>query len=409
MPLFRSEAIAFRAERLNGEINLALPLGWQAIGYLLLSMLLITAIFLFSASYARVETVSGQITPDKGIAVAVPTRAGVVSEIFVREGQAIAKGAPVARISSEETLSSGQSAQNSMSSSLAIQDARLFDQSSALETASRAERERLSVQISGLQVELASLADQMKVQNELVLSAQKELDQAQEVAARGFISRRDMLLREEQVAVRKQQLSQMEQSRAGKMAQRDEAKRAISQAAAQSNAQSANIEATRQELIRQNVNSDASGGYILTAPASGIATAITSKVGQPVGPSSPIVSIIPRGSAMRAELPIPATMIGFVQVGQEVSLSVDAYPYQQFGTVKARVTLVPAAAIAMPDGKGGAVPVYPIVAEIANPFIHAFGKKQLLLAGMTLSARITTRKQSLIEWLFEPLYAVRRR
>jgi membrane fusion protein len=32
-----------------------------------------------------------------------------------------------------------------------------------------------------------------------------------------------------------------------------------------------------------------------------------------------------------------------------------------------------------------------------------------LLSGMTLSARITTRKQSLLEWLFEPLYAVGRR
>jgi membrane fusion protein len=39
----------------------------------------------------------------------------------------------------------------------------------------------------------------------------------------------------------------------------------------------------------------------------------------------------------------------------------------------------------------------------------AFRRKQSLLAGMTLSARIVTRKQTLLEWLFEPIYAVNRR
>jgi membrane fusion protein len=41
--------------------------------------------------------------------------------------------------------------------------------------------------------------------------------------------------------------------------------------------------------------------------------------------------------------------------------------------------------------------------------VAAFGRNEALIPGMTLSARIVTEKQSLLEWLFEPLYAVRQR
>lgn len=398
-----------RADRLHGEVNLAIPVRWQAIGYLLLAMLIVALIFMFSSSYARVETVSGLIVPDKGIAVAVPTRPGIVTQMLVKEGQAVDRGAALARISSGETMASGQTAPAQVAASLQTQDERLLDQSSALATASIAEQSRLSVQMVGLQQELRNIAEQILVQQSLVASAQKELDSAQVVAARGFISRRDMLIREEQLANRKQQLSQLEQSRASKTAQLEDSRRAVGQTVAQAQAQSANFKATRAELARQQIDVSVAGGYVLTAPASGMATAITVKAGQSVGPSTPLLSIIPKGSKLRAELPIPATMIGFVRVGQEVKLSIDAFPYQQFGTIKARILTIPGAPISSADAMGNAIPVYIAIAEIHAPYMMAFGKKQPLLSGMTLSARITTRKQSLFEWLFEPLYAVGRR
>jgi len=352
---------------------------------------------------------NGLIVPDKGIAVAVPTRPGIVTQLLVKEGQAVEQGAPLARISSGETMASGQTAPAQVAASLQTQDARLLDQSNALATASLAEQSRLSVQMVGLEQELRNIAEQIVVQQSLVASAHKELDSAQVVAARGFISRRDMLIREEQLANRKQQLSQLEQSRASKSAQLEDSRRAVGQTAAQAQAQSANFKATRVELARQQIDVSVAGGYMLTAPASGMATAITVKAGQSVGPTTPLLSIIPKGLKLRAELPIPATMIGFVRIGQEVKLSIDAFPYQQFGTIKSRISSIPGAPISTADAKGNAVPVYIAIAEIDAPYMMAFGKKQPLLSGMTLSARITTRKQSLFQWLFEPLYAVGRR
>lgn len=407
--LFRKEVMEHRADRLHGEVNLAIPVRWQAIGYLLLTMLMVALIFMFSSSYARVETVPGVIVPDKGIVIALPTRPGIVTQLLVEEGQAVEQGAALARISSGETMTSGQTALTQVAASLQTQDARLLDQSNALATASIAEQSRLSVQIDGMEQELHNIAEQIIVQKSLVVTAQKELDSAQVVSARGFISRRDMLVREEQLANRKQQLSQLEQSRASKTAQLEDARRAIHQTAAQAKAEAANFKATRAQLIRQQVDVSVAGGYMLTAPASGMATAITVKPGQSVGPATPLLSIIPKGSKLRGELRIPATMIGFARVGQVVKLSIDAFPYQQFGTIPARISSIPGAPISAADAQGNAIPVYIAIAEIDAPYMMAFGKKHSLLSGMTLRARITTRNQSLFEWLFEPLYAVGRR
>jgi membrane fusion protein len=54
-------------------------------------------------------------------------------------------------------------------------------------------------------------------------------------------------------------------------------------------------------------------------------------------------------------------------------------------------------------------PFYLVAVAMDRDHIIAFGQRQPLVPGMTLSARIVTEKQTLIQWLFEPLLAVQRR
>jgi membrane fusion protein len=407
--LFRKEAIEHRVDRLHGDINLALPIGWQVIGYLFLAALISAILFLASASYAKIETVPGVIIPDKGVAIAVPTRPGVLTTLMVVEGQSVKEGQVIARIKSSETLNSGVLAPEQMASAINAQDVGLQSQSSALDVATSADRARLAAQSKGLADELVTIERQLRLQQSLVQSARDELDKTQEIAKRGFISRRDVLLREETLLARSQQLEQLQQSRYSKQSQLVEAQRSIAQSSAQNRVQRAGIETSRAELLRMRVDADSASGYVVTAPASGKATAITVRVGQAVNAQTAMLSIVPNGSKLRAELPVPATAIGFVSVGQSVRLSVDAFPYQQFGTVTGKIISVPSAAIPRQNADGTAIPIYPVIVEILDPTITAFGKRQSLISGMTLTARITTRKQTLWEWLFEPLYAVQRR
>jgi membrane fusion protein len=407
--LFRKEAISYRSERLHGDINLAIPVGWQLLGYCFLAALVAVAIFLFSARYAKIESVSGILLPDKGLAAAVPTRPGVLTELLVKEGSKVQAGTPLARIRSDEVMANGAAATTQMAVAIGNQDAELADQSAAFVAASNIESNRLHGQAEGLLAELQSIDAQIAAQVRLVGSARDEIEKSRSVAQRGFISRRDMLYREELLMTRQQQLAQLQQGATAKRAQFMDVRIAAAQAQAQVKSQVSGVRVNRAELSQRLLSSDATGGYVLAAPVAGVATAITAKVGQPVGPNGAILSIIPSGSHLRAELSVPVRAIGFLRTGQGVGLAIDAFAYQQFGSVKARITSISTAPISQQDEAGKTLPVYPVIAEVEATGITAFGKTQPLVAGMTLTARITTRRQTLIEWLFEPLFAAGRR
>jgi len=121
------------------------------------------------------------------------------------------------------------------------------------------------------------------------------------------------------------------------------------------------------------------------------------------------MTIVPNGSTLRAELAIPSSAIGFVKPGQEVRLAIDSFPYQRFGTVKGKVLTVATSAVGQQGANGAVVSVYPVTVMLKQTQITAYGRAEPLISGMTLTARIVTEKQSLLEWLFEPLFAVKRR
>lgn len=85
-PLFRPEAVSSHGNRLSGDVTVAVPVAWQSIGYLIFGGVAAGVLFLSLASYSRVETVAGTITPDAGVSAIVPTCTGVIAALAVREG-----------------------------------------------------------------------------------------------------------------------------------------------------------------------------------------------------------------------------------------------------------------------------------------------------------------------------------
>src|SRR5262245_30672801 len=108
IPLFRTEHLRHLTQRLHGDINVAVPVSWHLVGYFLFASLIAALVFLCTTSYARVETVTGAITLDKGVISIVPTRSGIVTELLVHEGATVKVGAPLLRIRAEEDLERGE-------------------------------------------------------------------------------------------------------------------------------------------------------------------------------------------------------------------------------------------------------------------------------------------------------------
>jgi len=406
--LFRREALQYRADRLHGSVTIATPVAWQVIGFLLLAALIATVTFLSLASYARVQTVSGAIALDKGVATIMPSRAGIVDGIAVSEGERVRAGQKLAVVRAEESLIAGATAPDRIGDALNREDAQLAEQRRLLLGAADADQKRLKAQIDGDLAALPALEAQIADQKELIATAEQSYRDAQVVAIRGYISKRDMDDRQATILTRRQQLAQLEQSLSAKAAEIAQAQRSITQSAMAAQAQVAGTQSNRESLSQQQAQADLARGYILTSPIDGVVTALVARLGQPAATDQQLMIVVPDRAKPKVELYVPTTSAGFLMPGQEVRLSIDAFPYQTYGTVKARIENISKAAVTR-QGPNGPAPIYLVSATLSEPWVMAFGRRQPLLPGMTLSARIITEKRSLIEWLFEPLFAVRKR
>ncbi len=405
--MFRTEAIGFRKDRLLGDVFVVIPAPWQHVSILITGTVAASLLFLSLASYSRVETATGTI--NAGVAIIVPTRSGIVASLAVADGQSVLAGTELAAIRAEEDGSSSQSPAALIQSAIAQQDESLAAQSDASLASAHAQVSQLTAQRSGLLAEIAQLQTQISTQHALIASAQKDLDRARSIADRGFISGRDLQVREETLLARRQGLAQLEQALAAKRAARVENERLSAQVMAQARAQTASLAATRAQVAQQAASTAGQRSYVLRAPIAGRVTALTARVGQPANPQSQLMAIVPTGAKLRAELAVPSAAIGFVKPGQEVRLAIDAFPYQRFGTVIGTVQTVAASAVNAQGPNGTTVAVYPVTVALRQSAIRAYGRSEPLVSGMSLTARIVTEKQSLLHWLFEPLFAVRNR
>ena len=407
--LFRREALNSRAHRLHGDISLAQPLSWQLIGYLLFAAFVVALIFLATASYSRVETVPGAVVLDKGVVSIVPSRAGIVAEVAVHEGMSVAVGDILAKIRSEEHLARGDTAPGRILSALGEQDQWFEAQAALLIRAADEEQARLREQIKGLTSEIAGLDAQIVLQARLTQLAESEFRHARTVAEKGYISQRDLQASESALLGRRQQLFQLKQGHAVKSAELSSIQRAVEQSMTAAQAQAANVSSSRAQVAQQMAQAESAQGYALRSPIAGTVTALTARVGQTATAAQPMMLVVPARARTLAELYIPSSAVGFLKAGQEVRLNVDAFPYQRFGVIVGRIVEIATAATlrTMPDG--ASTPVYMVTVMLQQPWIMGFGHRQSLLPGMTLSARIITRRQTLIEWLFEPVYSLSRR
>lgn len=407
-PLFRREALQHRADRLHGNVTIATPVAWQIIGFLLLAVLITTVTFLSLASYSRVQTVSGVIALDKGVATIMPSRAGIVDGIAVSEGERVHAGQKLAVVRAEESLIAGATAPDRIGDALRREDAQLAEQRRLLLGAADADQKRLQAQIDGDLAAIAPLETQIADQKELIATAESSFREAQSVAKRGYISKRDMDDRQATILTRRQQLAQLEQSLSAKRSDIAQAQRQMTQAVMSAQAQMASTQSSRESLSQQQAQTDLARGYVLTSPVDGFVTALVARLGQPAASDQQLMMIVPTQAKPRVELYVPTTAAAFLKVGQEVRLSIDAFPYQTYGTVITHIATISKAAITR-QGTNGPTPFYLVSATLPEPWVIAFGQRQPLLPGMTLSARIITQRRSLIEWLFEPLFAVRKR
>lgn len=407
LPLFRPEAVRSQ-DRLHGEVSLVPPVSWQMLGLFLFASVAMACIFLSIATYSKSTTVRGGIEPDTGIVRAVPTRAGVVEEVMAKDGQHVSRGQPLVRISLS-TTENGASIEQRRQEAIGRRVAALEDQTPAVMADSRARISALQAQIAGGEAELSSISEQISQQLDMVRGAEQDLEKVRGIAERGFISGNDIRQREDRASQRRQDLARLRQDQVTRRSQIAVARAEMGKAQSELDIRLRDLRGERAQIDQDAADVDGVRSYVVSAGASGVVTGLTAHRGEPAVVGRPLLSIVPRGSRLQALLSVPTTASGFIERGQTVRISVDAFPYQTYGTLMARVASVSDAAVPVVLPEGGTQDVFLVRADLERTSIQAYGESRALRPGMTVSARITTRRRSLLGLLFDPLYAVTRR
>jgi len=107
--LFRQEAIEFqRGQREFGEIALLQPVSTKLLAWLLAAVVTIAIVFLCFAQFSRKQTVSGFLTPAAGTLKVFPDREGVVTNLYVKEGQEVKAGDPLFTVGTPQIAADGE-------------------------------------------------------------------------------------------------------------------------------------------------------------------------------------------------------------------------------------------------------------------------------------------------------------
>ena len=131
----------------------------------------------------------------------------------------------------------------------------------------------------------------------------------------------------------------------------------------------------------------------LYAPISGEVFDLKVSPSSVVSATSTILKIVP-GTKLSANVSIPNSDIGFVKVGQSVSISVDSFPSGEFGYISGSLTSIGSDALP-PDSKSQQV-YFPAVISLKEQSVLSGTNQLNLQSGMSITGNIKLRSRPAI-------------
>lgn len=410
--LFRKEALEARRTQWLGDISLAQPLRLWVLTLAASLVALAVVLFLILGTYTRRSTVTGQLVPSKGLVTVLAPATGVVSQLDHVEGDALHAGQRLAVVVTPRSTPEGgdtqvalehgiQQRRDGLVSMQAAQQSQLQAQASGL----RAQLAAAKRELAQIETEVVTRQDQTRIAGE-TLARLKQLEdkryvsvlqiKQQESAALEYTGQAQALQR--QAITARRSIAQLEQ--------------ALRELPGQQQATQAALQRDLAQLGQEQVETQARGALMLSAPVDGTVATQLVKSGQAVHGGQPLLSLLPNNSKLEAELLVPSRAMGFIEPGDKVQLRYQAYPYQKFGHQLGTVVRISRSALS--NGELGSLvgnakqgePFYRITVALARQSVTAYGKAESLKPGMLLDADVLGERRRLIEWVLEPLYSL---
>ena len=401
-----------------------------------LAMLAMLAVALFAGRLDVVVVADGKLVPRTLLKIVQPADAGVVREILVDEGMAVVAGQPVLRLDArlaDADLRAHRSELAQRLLQLRRLDAELenlamerhpddphdlFARAEAQLGANRAAHgdavAQARAQIARIDEELAAAAEVQEKMSRTVPIAQTMAVRYERLRQEGFVSELFALERERDRIEREQDLRAQRHTVRALQASLDQAREQHAQVVSGHRRQlhaeraeaSAHAARLREELDKQLVRREQ---VELVSPQAGVVKELAVRtVGTVVSAGTVLLTLVPAGDALEAEVIVRNEDAGFVRAGQRARLKVAAFPFQKYGLIEAEVLRIGPDATEAPVARtigeeaqpsGG----YRARLALAAQSLAFDGSRLPLAPGMFASAEIHLGHRAVLDYLLAPV------
>jgi len=413
MSLFRVEVIdKKRDENFFGDVVLIRPVSFTIYTVIFVIFVIALGLFLFFGHYANKETVQGVVNPQTGLVKVYAPQTGIVISRAINEGDEVSEGDVIYFVSTERHLHGGEQVQalvaQEMEKSLAIIKSQIKEQTHLVALL----KVDIKNQLKYSEQEIGS------IKNEIVLHEKRVELYGEDVERLGKISNEQFVPKTEftksfQVHLDSQVgLEQLRRSLTSSINRKWQLTAELDKLPVELGQSILSYEKSLSELRQRLAEIRGNQSYSILAPASGRVTSLIFKEGDTIKPEFPLLTILPKDVALKADLYVPTRAAGFLHEGQEVKIRFDAFPYQKFGLhggVVEQISgniMIPGEVVLPVDVKE---PVYKVSVKLNKQTVTAFGREHYLQPGMSLQGDIIRDRSRIIDWVLAPLYSLKGR
>ncbi|MGH8706930.1 MAG: HlyD family type I secretion periplasmic adaptor subunit, partial [Burkholderiales bacterium] len=389
-----------------------------------------------------VAVADGKLVPSSYLKIVQPAEQGIVREILVKEGEAVQEGQVLIRMDSVLAAADEQSLRTDYDNKrLALRriDAQL---SGARLAPAKGDPPELFAQVSAqYEANVRSYENALAQERSLLDKAGNDLAAAQSTKSKleqvlphyieqekafaklereGFAGRILSTDKTRERVEKEQDLRTQEFIIRSNLALIEQSERKLSQITADYRRQlrtervevASQADKLRQELAKQAHRSEL---LELRAPQAGtVKDLATHTVGTVAAPGTILMTLVPQGDTLIAEVWVGNQDIGFVRPGQGVKLKLAAFQFQKYGMVEGVVHHVSADATEAPsantrsDALGGRDrPMGPLayraLLALKAQALDVDGNRYALAAGMQVSSEINLGTRSILEYVLSPV------
>lgn len=412
--LFRPEVSETNSETWLGDIRLAEPISHRVWAIGATVSLVALVLWMTLGEYTRRERVQGVLVPVDGYARIKARGPGEVRAIRVHEGDVVKKGQVLIEIDADRYADGGKGVAEDVAATIEQEKRTLREDIAGSRLAAQRRRTELLAQIDLVREQMVHNQQMLDIYREEARAQAELLDKVEPALKDGYVSATQVQqLRTASAAANATVARQLTERSALEQKLRD-LQGQLTREAHESNVR---INDSLRQLARSDAafdKNEADRGLIVRAPVDGVVSSIFVYAGQSVNNGSSLATVVSPDVRLEAELLVASAAVGFVRPGSEVAIQYHAYPFQKFGVHKGKVRYVSSNALSPSEiaeitGRNDiSEPMYRVRASLGRQTIRVYGEDKRLAPGMAINGGIMIDRRRIYEWIFEPLYTLRK-